>query len=477
MDQITASGRKVFSATIACLALSMLLSSLGTSIANVALPTLAESFTASIQAVQWVVLSYLLAITSLIVGAGRLADVIGNRRLMIAGLTVFSIASAACGLAPSLESLIAARVVQGAAAATLMAVAMALAGGAVAKSRIGTAMGLLASTSAIGTALGPSLGGLLIELLGWRSLFLVNLPLALLGLWLAYRYLPADAPRSDDRPCFDMAGTLLLAVSLATYALAMTRASAQLMPLLLFAAAVLGGLFVMVQARAPSPLLQLALLHDGRLGRRLAANALVSTIVMATLVVGPFYLADGLHLDPAEIGLLMSVGPVVAALGGAPAGRMTDRFGARGVAIAGLALMVAGSLGLASAPTGVLPYAAALATLTAGYALFQTANNSAVMADVEGGRRGVVSGLLNLSRNLGLITGASAMAALYATVSPAAAGLNATFAVAAALAGLAALLVIAVRRTQPSIAAISEALPPAAVVSMQVTRSVAKRAT
>src|SRR5262245_34617617 len=179
---------------LASLSLSMLLSSLGTSIANVALPTLAQAFVASFQDVQWVVLAYLLAITTLIVGAGRLGDLTGRRRLLLVGFVLFSVASALCGAAPTLWLLVAARAAQGGGAAIMMALTMALVGEAVPKERTGRAMGLLGTMSAIGTALGPSLGGIMIAGLGWRAIFLINLPLGLLAFALAYRFLPVDRP-------------------------------------------------------------------------------------------------------------------------------------------------------------------------------------------------------------------------------------------------------------------------------------------
>ena len=160
----------------------MLLSSLGTSIANVGLPTLAGAFNASFQDVQWIVLAYLLAITTLIVSVGRLGDVTGRRRLMLAGIFMFTVASVLCSVASALWLLIAARVAQGLGAATMMALTMAFVGETVPKQKTGSAMGLLGTMSAIGTALGPSLGGILIAGFGWQSIFIINLPLGLLAL-------------------------------------------------------------------------------------------------------------------------------------------------------------------------------------------------------------------------------------------------------------------------------------------------------
>jgi MFS family permease len=215
---------------------------------------------------------------------------------------------------------------------------------------------------------------------------------------------------------------------------------------LLLAAVVGAGLFVLAEARAASPLIRLATFRDPMLSASLAMSALVSTVMMATLVVGPFYLSRALGLDAALVGIVLSAGPLVAAMTGVPAGRVADRFGARRMTIVGLIGMAAGSFTLSMIPAtlGIPGYIAPIAVITVGYALFQTANNTAVMTDIRPDQRGVISGMLNLSRNLGLITGASAMGAVFALASATtdmttarpeavATGMRITFAVAAVL--------------------------------------------
>lgn len=390
---------------LVALSLSMLLASLGTSIANVGLPSLVQAFDASFQVAQWVVLAYLLAITAVIVSVGRLGDLMGRSRLLLAGLLLFTVASALCGMAPSLGLLIAARTLQGLGAAIMMAMTMALVGGTVTKERTGRAMGLLGTMSAMGTALGPSLGGVLIAGFGWRALFFITVPLGVLTFALARRYLRVD--RHGLQP-------------------------------------------------AQSGFIFLSTLRDSTLSAGLAMSALVSAVMMATLVVGPFYLTHGAGLDPAWMGLTMAVGPCVSAFTGIPAGRLTDRFGSGPMTIAGLLAMLAGCLLLSLAPLnlGVAGYIAPLIILTLGYAQFQAANNTAVMSDVLADRRGVIAGLLNLSRNLGLIAGASALGAVFsqvsgdlATATPAdvGSGMQATFGVALALIGVGLFLALRTR--------------------------------
>ena len=419
------------------LALCTLLPALAISSANVALPTLAATFHAGLSQVQWVVLAYLLATTTLIVGAGRLGDLMGRRRLLLAGIALFTIASALGALAPTLPLLIAARALQGVGAAAMMALTMAMVGAALPRERTGSAMGLLGTMSAVGTALGPSLGGVLIGILGWQAVFAINLPLGLLALAMVWRCLPADSePRGAAG--FDLPGTLWLALMLAAYALAMTLHAG------LLAAAALGlWLFLRTEARTASPLVRLDGLRDPALSAALAMNAIVSAVMMATLVVGPFHLSGELGLGAVTVGALMSIGPLVSAFSGLPAGRLVDRFGTRRMALLGLAAMALGCLLIAVLPAsfGAIAYVGPLVIVTPGYALFQAANNTGVMADVAAEQRGVVSGLLTLSRNLGLITGASAMGAVFA-----AGGLSLSFAVATALVVVA--LVLARRAAQ-----------------------------
>lgn len=349
-------------AAMASLALSTLLASLGTSIANMALPTLAEAFAASFAQVQAVVVAYLAALTAAVFVAGHLGDRLGLRPMLLAGLLVFAAGSLLCGVAPSLGLLVGARVVQGIGAAFMMTLAMALMRETAASAGMGQAMGLLGTVSALGTALGPSLAGLLLPLAGWHSIFLLQVPLALLAWLLALTRLPASRPRPDA-------------------------------------------------ARVPW----------GSLGRRglwpaLAANVLVAKVMMATLVVGPFYLAKGLGLQAMQVGLVMSVGPVISIVGGVLAGRRVDAWGSRRALVYGLVLLTGGCWLLSVLPgwAGVGGYLLAVAVLTPGYQLFQAANNTAALADVPPAMRGAVSGLLGLSRNIGLILGTLLMGALFA---------------------------------------------------------------
>lgn len=344
------------------LALSMLLASLGTSIANIALPTLAKYFAAPFAAVQPVVVGYLTALTTGVLVAGRMGDRFGLKSTLVAGLLIFAVASAGCALATDLTWLVYARVVQGFGAAFLMTLSMALMRQMAHAERIGRAMGILGTVSAIGTALGPSLGGLLIPVYGWRSLFWIQVPAAVLAI------------------------------------------------------AMVASLVPNIQDKETPKAVRFASVLNQSLVASLAINLLVATVMMTTLVVGPFYLSLGLGLKPAQVGLVMTIGPVISIVSGIPSGRIVDLWGSGKVLTIGLALLGSGSILLVVLPAwlGITAYVAPIALLTVGYQLFQAANNTAVLADAPASVRGTISAVLNLSRNLGLIGGASLMGAAFA---------------------------------------------------------------
>ncbi len=345
----------------AVLLLSMLLASLGTSIANVGLPALSDAFNAPFPRVKLVVVAYLVGLTITVLVAGRLGDRFGLKPMLLLGLALFTTSAALCGVAGSLPLLIAARAAQGIGAAFLMTLSLALARQIAPPDRVGRAMGLIASASALGTALGPALGGVLLAGFGWQALFLVQVPGGALAALFAVVLLPATTPSS---------GTPRSVVSL-------SRNSGQMLGL---------GL-----------------------------NLTVSTVMMATLVVGPFLLTGPLGLTAISVGMVMAVGPIISTLAGLPSGRLVDRWGSAPTVTLGLLLLASGALGFALLPEriGLTGYILAVVALTPGYQLFQSGNTTATLSGVPPDARGTVSGLLGLSRNLGLVLGAWGLGAVF----------------------------------------------------------------
>lgn len=387
------------------LALAMLLASLGTSIVNIALPALSAAFSAPFAEVQAIVVAYLVALTISVVVAGRLGDNHGLKPALLAGLGLFLVGSLACSLAPNLWSLIGARALQGIGAAFLMTLSMALMRQTASEGSVGRAMGLLGTVSALGTALGPSLGGLILPVMGWRGIFWIQLLLAAIASLLAFAMLPNAVGRTQT------------------------------------------------SSASPRSVLNLALLPN------LLINLLIAAVMMTTLVVGPFYLSLGLGLKETPVGFIMAIGPVLSIFCGVPSGRLVDAWGSRRVLAIGLALMALGTFLLAFLPNsiGVLGYVLSIVILTPGYQLFQSSNNTAALANVPADRRRTVSGLLSLSRNMGLIGGASVMGAVFgfgvgtgnlAHIGPAAiaSGMQLTFLLAGGMITVAIGITIFVRR-------------------------------
>lgn len=349
----------------ATLALAILVASLASSIPSVALPTLAETFASSFSGVQLIVIAYLGTLTVSVMVVGRLGDKLGLKPMLVAGYVLFIAATVLCATASSLWLLIAARAIQGVGAAFLLTLAMALMRHAAGDGKVGRAMGLLGTTGALGTALGPSVGGALIPLAGWPAIFWIQIPLLLGG--LALTVVAVESPPRRVAPY--------------------TPRSWQA-------------------------------IREARLGSSMLANMLVSAVMMTTLIVGPFYLGLALKLDAMQVGLTMTAGPVVSILTGLPSGRLVDAVGSRSVLLAGLVLLLSGMLLMAFLPNmvGVAGYLLAVIVFTPGYQLFQAANTTAVLADAPSDHRGLISGALNFSRNVGLMGGAWLLGSLFATV-------------------------------------------------------------
>ncbi|MDM7851993.1 MFS transporter [Pseudochrobactrum kiredjianiae] len=405
---------------LAIIALSgaVLLASMAVSITAIALPALSRAMDAPVAAVQWVVLIYLLSVTITIVLAGRCADLFGHRFILLSGLTIFTGSSLLCAIAPNLTTLIIARAIQGIGGAVLMALPVSILRGMVSGERTGSAMGLLASMSAIGTALGPALGGLLIAGFGWRSAFILLTVCGFILLALAIRAIPASEQTQKTRHGLDLSGAFLLAVVLLLYALMASGQQSTIglgLSITIPAALVALVFFIIVEVKSPSPLVPLSVLRNPAISASLLTNWLISSVMMAMLVVGPLFLSFGLLLGEAQTGLVVAVGPVVAALAGVPAGRLTDRFGTKRILTTGLGVMSIALISMAYLPVqiGITGYIVSLIMLTPCFQLFLAGNNTAIMNAAPEDQRGIISSLMGLSRNLGFMTGASVMATIF----------------------------------------------------------------
>jgi EmrB/QacA subfamily drug resistance transporter len=399
--------------------MGVFLSTIDGSIVNVALPTLEKELDTSFAAVQWVVVGYLLAVTSLMLGVARLADMHGKKRIYLTGMVAFTTASVLCGMAPSIEFLIGFRVLQGVGAAMMQALGIAIITEVFPDHERGRALGISGTVVSLGISLGPTLGGLLIGAVGWRSIFLVNLPVGLAGFALVRRHVPDWRPPGGQQ--FDLLGAVLLLITLVALALGLTFGpdtgwdTPSIMALLGTAAVGLVA-FVGVEARLRQPMIDLGLFRDSLFSIGLF-NGLIVFIVIAGMFVLPFYLELVKGYDTQRVGLFLTVVPAALGLTAPVAGALSDRYGSRGISLAGLVILVGACFTVASLKedTSTLGYIVRLLPLGLGAGLFQSPNNSAIMGSAPRERLGVASGLLALSRTLGQVMGLPLLGAIFAS--------------------------------------------------------------
>jgi EmrB/QacA subfamily drug resistance transporter len=390
--------------------LSIFMATLDVNIVNVSLPTLVTELRTDFATIQWVILGYVLVVTSMTLCMARLGDMRGKRTLFAGGLSLFTLGSLLCGLSPGVYWLIGFRMVQGLGAAITQALGAAIVTESFPTSERGRAMGLIGSTVSVGLAMGPALGGVLIGIFGWRSVFLINIPIGVLAVWATFRFVP-PSPGEGKGLGFDFTGAALVLFLMGTYALGMTLGqrlgfghSGSLG--LLSTSALLLLAFVSVERRMTAPMVDLKVFRNLLFSINLLMGWLVFIVVGASFTL-PFYLEKVKSFRPEVVGLLMMIIPLSMGLVAPLAGSLSDRFGARGVSLAGLIVCVLGclSIGGLNRDVGMLGTALRLVPLGAGMGLFQSPNNSAIMGAVPRRRLGLASGLMTLSRTLGHTTG------------------------------------------------------------------------
>lgn len=289
-------------------------------------------------------------------------------------------------------------------------------------------MGILTSMLTIGIALGPSLGGILISLFGWHTIFLVNIPIGIVTFIIALHFPKMEVSRTGQR--FDWRGVLALAAALTCYDLGITFSESQGLSvsvlLLIIFAVLCAAVFIRIEKKVSSPLINLGIFKDRIISGSLGISVIAYAMIVTISIVLPFYLTNAKGLPTFEVGLLMAVGPVATTIMGPIAEKAAARFGSRSVMIWGMAGFGAGCFLMTTlTPTSSpLEFAIRIAVSNGSFAFFQTPNNAAVMSSAKPEQRGVISGLLNLSRTLGQTTGASLMGAVFAYFTMAAQGMH-----------------------------------------------------
>ena len=404
---------------LSAVGMGVFLATIDGSIVNISLPTLVSSFQTDFALVQWVVLAYLLTVTTLMLGVGRLADIYGKKPIYTTGFIVFTVGSVLCGLSPTVYTLIGFRVLQAVGAAMIMALGMAITTEAFPPSERGRALGISGTIVSVGIAIGPTLGGLIVKNLSWHWIFFVNLPIGIIGTWMVVRYVPAFKPAGGQR--FDYLGALTLCVSLLSLLLALTlgqRNGFDDRTVLLLAGAwiIFLTIFIFIELRGEQPMIDLRLFRRGLFSVSLATGFIIFICLAGTLILMPFYAENVLGYDPQQTGLLMATVPVALGLIAPVSGSLSDRFGSRPITVAGLAVLAIGFLAVSSldAETTTLGYVLRFLPVGLGMGMFQSPNNSAIMGAAPRDRLGIASGMLAMTRTLGQTTGIATLGALWA---------------------------------------------------------------
>ncbi|MBV8794347.1 MAG: MFS transporter [Hyphomicrobiales bacterium] len=397
-----------------------LMGQIDASIVQLALPTLGRVFDTTLESVSWVALSYLLGVAAFMPIFGQLCRIFGRKLFYIVGFVVFTSASALCGYAPDLLTLVGLRFLQGVGGAMIGANSMALVVEATDKSRRGRALGLYAAAQAIGISAGPVAGGLLIGTLGWPWVFWVNVPVGVISIIAAWLVLPVSSQQGPSQT-FDWRGALLLAPALTLAVLALNQASALglISPVLLGsvgAAAVLIFLFVRQEGKTPSPLVDLALLKGPAFLGGALACALSYAMLYGMFFLASFALVRGYEDSPVVAGLKLAIVPISIGVSAPIAGGLADWMGARLLSVAGMALCFIALVALTAVVMEPAPNLwagfVALVAFGAGLGAFIAPNNHATINTVPANLAGVAGATLNLTRILGTVAGVASASAV-----------------------------------------------------------------
>jgi EmrB/QacA subfamily drug resistance transporter len=397
---------------------------LDTTIVNVALPSVITGLHASLDRAVWIVNGYLLAFAALLILAGRLGDMFGPRRLFVIGLVLFAGSSALCGAAQSADQLIGFRILQGIGGAALAPQGFVLIQSIFPRERMGAAFGIFSSMVGLAAVSGPTLGGVLTTYLSWRWVFYVNVPIAIAGIALTYRFVPEI--RAHHRRRVDLVGVILATTGLSALVYGLiegqryswgTVTAGITIPEILTAAAILLAAFVLWERRQPDPLVPLGLFRNRTFAILVVLNLFVQFALQSMLFINSINLQSVLHMSAVHSGLT-GLPLTVALTALAPfAGRLTDRFGGKYVLMVGLLVYAGGIAGvIAVSSTDATSWTFAPVLLVAGIgmgAIFAPLATMAMRA-VAPQRAGAASGLLNTGRQLGATLGTAITGAVLA---------------------------------------------------------------
>lgn len=409
-------------AVLVAVGLGTFMSALDISVINLILPEIQKTFSSSIAAVEWVALIYLLLVSGLLLSFGRFGDLYGHRRVYLAGFLGFVVSSVLCGLAPSTLALVFFRAAQALGAAMLSANSPAILTKTFPTHQRGQALGLQATMTYLGLTVGPFAGGWLTEILNWRAVFFINIPVGLAALGLSYRFVPHDRPDRQTET-FDLAGAVLFMGGLSSLLLALNQGSSwgwnsSPVLILLALAAVLLILFLRLEARLPAPMLDLSLFSNRVFSASTLSAVLNYICVYSILFLMPFYLLNGRDLSASQSGSILSVMPLIMAVLAPISGTVSDSIGARIPATLGMLGITSGMILLSrlNQNSSLAEIRIALLVAGAGIGTFISPNTSALLGAAPRKRQGIAAGILATARNVGMVLGIGLSGAIFTTV-------------------------------------------------------------
>jgi len=392
------------------------------SVVNTILPIISRTFGTDVATIEWVITVYLLVVSGLLLSLGRLGDMYGHKLMFVTGFFIFMCSSAVAGAAASAPALIAARGLQAVGGAMTLANGPPIITKTFPPTQRGQALGLAATLTYLGLTAGPSLGGWLTGLFGWRIIFYINVPVGLLAIALGLYFIPRDAGAEKREP-FDLLGACVFIAGLVTLLLALNQGhawgwgSTTILGLLTVAVTVLVG-FVLIERRVTSPMLDLSLFRKRVFSAAALAAVLNYICLYSVLFLMPFYLIHGRGFSPAQAGLLLTAQPLIMAVAAPLSGTLSDRIGSRLPATVGMAIMSAGLFLLSrlGPDSSFQTIALSLAVVGLGTGIFVSPNNSALLGSAPRHRQGIAAAILATARNVGMVLGVGLAGAVFTTV-------------------------------------------------------------
>jgi drug resistance transporter, EmrB/QacA subfamily len=391
--------------------LGPLMATLDSSIVNVALPDMAQRLSVGINTIQWVVTSYLIAISALVLIFGRIADIIGKAVVFQYGFVIFSLGSLLCGLSKTIEFLIISRIIQAVGASMIMSSNQGLIAVIFPADERGRALGLSATTVAIGTMLGPPLGGIMVEIFNWESIFLINIPIGIVAFFLGRKMLPKEE-KKENTGGFDLKGAILFMAFVVSLFWAMLSGEKLgwenkyiiVSFIIAFASFVA---FYFVERKEKNPMLDFSMFHNKLFNVSIFCAFVSFLVIFCYNIIHPFYLQYIMNISPARAGILMMVFPISAGIIAPISGYISDKLGSEIITFFGLLITTIGLvlLGFLNTNSTYMDIVTRIAILGFGNGLFQSPNNAIVMSLVPKNKLGITGSINALVRNMGMVFG------------------------------------------------------------------------